>query len=238
MKVLVVQHVASEGPGILARVLRRRGWELDCRVMDHEGVVLPESLHGYRALLVLGGPMGAYQEERYPYLFVVEELIREGVRRSFPVLGICLGGQLIARSFKATVAPTWPKEIGWYPLFLTAAGRETPLFSGLPDSFPVFEWHGDAFALPEGAVLLAEGKICPHQAFLYRGCALALQFHPEVTLRMVRFWIEDASEELLAFGGPGTSQRLWRETVEGWHRYRRFSWKLVENLCDFLEGRE
>lgn len=238
LKMLLVQHVATEGPGILGRALRQRGWEVDCRVMDEEGAIVPESLHGYRALLVLGGPMGAYEEERYPYLLALEELIREGVERSLPVLGICLGGQLIARSFGAAVVPNGAKEIGWYPLFLTASGRGMSLFSGLPNSFPVFEWHGDTFSLPQGAVLLAEGETCRHQAFLYRECALALQFHPEVTPRMVRFWTEEASEELFAFGGPGASQKLWRETMWQWRQSRKQSWKFVENLCYFLEGRE
>lgn len=237
MKVLVVQHVPLEGPGLLARTLRERGWELDIRVMGNQNSKLPVALVGYQALLILGGPMGAYEEEQYPYLFEVEALIREGVEKSLPVLGICLGGQLIARAFGATVRPNVVKEIGWYPVFLTERGKETPCFSHLPETFPVFQWHGDTFSLPREAVLLAEGKVCRNQAFLYREWALALQFHPEITPGMVRTWVRAYAEELVAFGGVMAPRELEIETARCWRQNREIYRQFVGNLCDFLEGK-
>lgn len=234
-RILVVQHVALEGGGLLSEVLRERGWELDLRVMELQGVELPRSLREYHTLLVLGGPMGAYEEERYPYLFAVEDLIREGVERSLPVLGICLGGQLIARTFQAEVRPNRVKEIGWYPVFLTPDGRKNPLFSGLPDSFSVFQWHGDTFELPEGALLLAQGESCQNQAFLYRECALALQFHPEITREMVRSWTLAYAQELIDFGGPEAPRKLEEDTERMWQGSRELRERLLENLCRFLE---
>lgn len=147
--------------------------------MEAPDTELPESLQRYHAFLVLGGPMGAYEEEQCPYLFKVEEFIHESVERAIPVLGICLGGQLIARAFQAEVKPNTVKEIGRYPLFLTTYSKVSSPFAGLLDSFFVFQWHGDTFKLPQEAVPPAVGETCRNQAFLYQGCAL--QFHPEVT---------------------------------------------------------
>lgn len=233
--ILVIQHVALEGPGLLSEALQEGGWRLDFRVMELPEEKLPGSLQGYNALLVLGGPMGAYEEKQYPYLFAVEDLIREGVERSIPVLGICLGGQLIARAFQAEVKPATAKEIGWYPLFLTSDGRASPVFAGLPDTFLVFQWHGDTFTLPDGALLLAWGESCRNQAFLYRGCALALQFHPEVTVDMVHSWVLAYAQELVDFGGPQAPERLKEETVRLWQENRGIRERLLANLCRFLE---
>ncbi|MCS7242526.1 type 1 glutamine amidotransferase [Candidatus Caldatribacterium sp.] len=235
-RALVVQHVTLEGPGLLSAALKERGWNLDLRVMDVRGTRLPCSLREYHAFLILGGPMGAYEEAKYPYLFDVEALICEGVSRGIPIVGICLGGQLIARAFQAEVRPNAVKEIGWYPLLLTAYGRTSPLFFGLPDSFSVFQWHGDTFELPYGASLLATGKTCRNQAFLYRGCALALQFHPEVTLEMISSWIEAYSGELVEFGGPEAVEQLRKETERRWQEDGAIRKHLLENLCRFLEG--
>lgn len=234
-KVLVIQHVTLEGPGLLSRLLQQRGWELDLRVMELPGTELPRSLKEYHALLVLGGPMGAYEEKQYPYLLRVEELIYEGVEKAIPVLGICLGGQLIARVLKAVVKPNVVKELGWYLLSLTTQGKVSLPFAGLPDSFYVFQWHGDTFELPQEAVLLAVGETCRNQAFLYRGCALAIQFHPEVTPSMIASWAKAYAKELLEFGGHGILAQLEEETRKQWQEGRGIRKLLLENLCLFLE---
>jgi len=139
LRVLIVQHVACEGPGLLADALLKDGWELDLRCMDAPGAILPGKFDGYRALVILGGPMGAYEEETYPYLRRVQELIREAVAGRVPTVGICLGGQLIARAFGAEVKPNPVKEIGWYPVRVTPEGKAAPLFAGLPREFTVFQ---------------------------------------------------------------------------------------------------
>ncbi|MGO0123098.1 type 1 glutamine amidotransferase [Desulfothermobacter acidiphilus] len=236
LRSLMVQHVACEGPGLLAEVLSSEGWELDIRVMDQPGATLPETIASYKALIVLGGPMGAYEEEAYPYLYKVQELIRNAISRRVPVLGICLGGQLIARALGAAVNPNAVKEIGWYKIRLTEAGKKTPLFQNLPEEFWVFQWHGDTFDLPEGAILLAKGDTCTNQAFVYRDCAWALQFHLEVTPAMVAHWAEIYREELEDFAGSEASARLKEDTVRQWERDRDLRARFLANLCRVLGG--
>ncbi|MEW6770834.1 MAG: type 1 glutamine amidotransferase [Bacillota bacterium] len=236
MRVLIVQHVACEGPGLLADVLFQDGWELDLRCMDAPEAILPEKLEGYNALVILGGPMGAYEEENYPYLRRVQELIREAVAGRVPTVGICLGGQLIARAFGAEVKPNPVKEIGWYPVRLTAAGRQAALFAGLPPEFPVFQWHGDTFALPEGAVLLAAGETCANQAFVYGNCAWALQFHLEVTPEVIGRWAAVYTKELVSFGGPDVPRLLAEGTARRWNAERPQRDRFLSNLCGVLAG--
>lgn len=236
MRVLIVQHVACEGPGLLADALFEDGWESDVRRMDAPGAALPDGIRGYDAFIILGGPMGAYEEETYPYLGRVQELIREAVAGRVPTVGICLGGQLIARAFGAEVKPNPAKEIGWYPVRLTPEGEAAPLFAGLPREFWVFQWHGDTFALPEGAVLLARGETCANQAFVYRGCAWALQFHLEVTPEMVANWARIYADELAEFQGAGAAEALVRETARRWEAERRQRERFLDNLRRVLRG--
>lgn len=236
MKSLIVQHVSCEGPGLLADALFQDGWELDLRCMDAPGAILPEKLDGYNALVILGGPMGAYEEEAYPYLYRVQQLIREAAGKRVPTVGICLGGQLIARALGAEVKPNPVKEIGWYPVRLTAAGRQAALFAGLPPEFPVFQWHGDTFALPEGAILFAQGETCQNQAFVYQNCAWALQFHLEVTPQMVAHWASVYEDELAAFGGPWAKEDLVEKTLLHWDTGKPTRERFLNNLCAVLRG--
>lgn len=236
MKSLIVQHVSCEGPGLLADALLADGWELDIRCMDAREAVLPATLDGYSALVVLGGPMGAYEEEKYPYLYRVQELIRHSIEEMIPVAGICLGAQLIARTLGAPVMSNRVKEIGWYPLHLTPAGKAALLFAGLPPDLHVFQWHGDTFALPEGAVLLAQGETCKNQAFVYQNCAWALQFHLEVTPEMVAHWASIYEDELAAFGGPWAKEVLVEKTLWYWNTGKPARERFLNNLCAVLRG--
>lgn len=185
MQVLVVQNIDIEGPGLLRPEMEKADWQIDIRLMDRPEAYLPGSLDGYHALVVLGGPMNVYEGELHPYLRQVEQLIREAMQKDLPVLGICLGGQLIAKALGAAVTRNQVQEIGWYRLNLTAGSRQAPLFAGLPDEFPVFQWHGDTFDLPAGAVHLAETAQCRNQAFWYGRNVYALQFHLEVTPEII-----------------------------------------------------
>lgn len=241
MRALVVQHVACEGPGLLEDVLCRKGWVLDVRCMETPGATLPESPAAYDALIILGGPMGADEEETFPYLFQVQELIKKAVSLRLPTLGICLGGQLIARALGANVRPNPVKEIGWYPVRLTPAGRVVPLFAGMPPEFDVFQWHEDTFSLPDGAFLLARGETCINQAFVYGaftrgGYAWALQFHLEVTPEMIEEWARVYADELAAFGGPGAAEALLRETRVRWRKMRPWRERFLRNVERVLRG--
>ena len=191
MKALLIQHAWLEGPGLLGVILKARGWQIQSILMERSGARLPDSLHGYDAMVILGGSMGAYEEERFPYLAVVQELIRQALLHEIPTLGICLGAQLIARALGAAVFPNHVQEIGWYPLRLTENGLKEGLFRGLPQDFDVFQWHADTFDLPAGARLLATGETCLNQAFVAGKHMWALQFHPEVNPHMIEQWTTD-----------------------------------------------
>jgi len=229
LEALVVQNVELEGPGLLRNEMEKAGWSLDIRVMDRPGAVLPGALTGYNTLIILGGPMNVYEEEAYPYLRDVDLLIKEAVKKGLPVLGICLGGQLIAKSLGAPVTRNPVREIGWYKLRLTAEGLRSPLFNGLPEEFPVFQWHGDTFALPGGVSHLATTTGCANQSFSYGGTAFALQFHLEVTPEIINTWAEIYADELEEFGGPGAAGRMVADTAAIWKEYERVSRQFLAN---------
>lgn len=234
MRLLMIQHITCEGPGLLEPVLVGQGWELDIKCVDKTGVKLPGNLEGYQALIILGGPMGAYEEALYPHLIKVQELIREAVLQRIPTLGICLGGQLIAQALGAEVRPNPIKEIGWSHVRLTEEGRAHPLFADLPALLAVFQWHGDTFALPEGGILLAGSDICPNQAFVYQQNIFALQFHLEVTPNMIANWAQCYGMELELHGGPGAAASLVRNTEARWEGMREWREQFLHNLVEIL----
>lgn len=140
------------------------------------------------ALIVLGGAMGANDDDRHPFLGDLKNLIRTVVAARIPYLGICLGGQLLAAVLGAQVVSNRWEELGMLQVSLTGAGRADQLFNGIAAEFSSFQWHHDSFDLPAGAVLLASSAACPHQAFRVGDSAWGLQFHPEVTEEIIRGW--------------------------------------------------
>lgn len=186
--ILALRHVEHEGLGLLEDILKRA--ELPCRYVDvfrEPGFkFLPESCAG---LVVLGGPMNVDQTDRYPFLAAETRWIADAIAADVPVLGICLGSQLLAKALGARVYASRVKEIGWYDVELTPAAKTDPLFSGCSPIQRVFQWHGDTFDLPRGAVQLARGQDCENQAFRYGDSAYALQFHLEVTPEIVATWL-------------------------------------------------
>jgi GMP synthase (glutamine-hydrolysing) len=143
-------------------------------------------------LAVLGGPIGVYQEDEYPFIKNEVALLAERLQLDLPTLGICLGSQLMARALGAKVYPNHTKEIGWSSLNLTEAGKNSCI-QHLNSS--LFHWHGDTFDLPEGAKLLASTEVCKNQVFSYKKNALAFQCHPEVTASgLEKWWIGHAAE--------------------------------------------
>lgn len=195
-RALVIQHVAIEGPGRLADWLGRAGWALDVRDVER-GDRLPRRVDGYGALLVLGGFMSVHDRDAFPHLEGTEDLLRQAVARDLPVLGLCLGGQLLASALGGRVTRNPTREIGVDRVTLTEAGRADPLFAGCPPELPVFQWHGETFAeLPAGAAWLASSPACRHQAFRVGSRAYGLQFHFEVTDAMVADWARAYEGEL------------------------------------------
>lgn len=195
---LALRHVPFEDLGLLAPLLQQRGYS----VRTHDAGVGPleDSLHPEPDLLVvLGGPIGAFDETAYPFLTDTLALLRERLARRLPVLGICLGAQLMARALGAGVAPMRHKEIGFAPLALTPRGERSVL-APLARGTPVLHWHGDQFEIPPGAENLATTPLCPHQAFAVGTHALALQFHLEADLSRIEQWLAGHACELAAAG--------------------------------------
>ena len=171
---VAIRHVGFEDLGAFASVLEAFGYET--RYLD-VGIDNLVDSQGADLLIVLGGPIGAFEDDIYPFLSEEVEILRDRLARSKPTLGICLGAQLMARALGALVYPCPAKEIGFAPITLTADGQASCLAPFAEN--PVLHWHGDTFDLPEGATLLASTPICANQAFAYGPNALAVQFHPE-----------------------------------------------------------
>ena len=233
MRALVLQHVAMEGPGTLAPYLEARGWTLET-VALYAGARPPEDARGYQAVIVMGGPMGVYDEAAYPFLRAEQHFLRCAMAQDVPLLGICLGSQLLAKALGARVYRNAQKEIGWYTVDLTPAGAADPLFAGLPLSLPVFQWHSDAFDLPAGARPLASSPLCAHQAFRYGDRVYGLLFHLELTPAMIHTWIETFQDELLSLRGTINPERIVAELPRRFAAYQQVGTRVFANLVEQL----
>jgi len=185
MHVVAFRHVPFEGLGLIEPALQDRGITVEYADLFQEGAAVPDAA-GAAGLIFMGGPMSANDD--LPYLAQEIQLIREAVERGQPVLGVCLGSQLIAKALGACVFRNSTKEIGWFDIRLTEAGRQDPLLASLDEPETVFHWHGETFDLPDGAVWLAYSDACRHQAFRVGSNVYGLQFHLEVTPEMIADW--------------------------------------------------
>jgi GMP synthase-like glutamine amidotransferase len=189
LRLLVLQHLFCEHPGAFSDVIRERGVEVRTVALD-EGGTLP-SLDDVDAILVMGGPMSANDEDEHPWLVPEKALLREAVAAGVPVLGACLGSQLLAAALGGRVYPAPPgPEVGLLPVELTDAGRADPVLGVLSPASLTVQWHGDTFDLPDGAELLASSPHSPNQAFRVGDGVYAIQFHLEVTAEQIAQWRE------------------------------------------------
>lgn len=193
-EILIFKHVPFEGPGTFREELDKRGLRYR-EVNLYQGEV-PKNLGGCGGLIIMGGPMNVYEEDKYPFLKEEDGLIKEALSKKIPMIGICLGAQLMAKAGGAKVTKGGKKEIGWYPLHLTEEAKSDPVFKVLPKEVEVFQWHGDTFDIPKGAVRLASSELFPNQAFRIGDNAYAFQFHIEVTSDIIKSWIDINEEEL------------------------------------------
>jgi GMP synthase-like glutamine amidotransferase len=210
---LALQHIACEPPAAFEDELRSRGYDL-VRVELDEGEPLPD-WREFAGLIVMGGPMGAYEEDDHPWLVEEKRAIREAAQAGHPVWGVCLGAQLLAAALGADVYPGDQPEVGLLDVELTDAAAGDPVFSVAPARFPTLQWHGDTFDLPQGATLLASSPAYRSQAFVY-GRAYALQFHLEVSRERAAEWggVPAYAASLEAIQGPGALDRLVEEVGE------------------------
>ncbi len=179
MRMHVVQHVPFEGPAGIGEWGRERGHDLSVTRM-FAGELLPD-LDSVDWLVVMGGPMGVHDCDVHPWLPAETRYVGRAVKSGKGVLGVCLGAQIIARALGAWVGRNRDKEIGWFPVALTPAGREEAVFQEFPDRLEVLHWHGDTFAVPPGAVHAMSSRGCDNQAFVLDGGRVAgLQFHLEM----------------------------------------------------------
>jgi GMP synthase (glutamine-hydrolysing) len=206
MNVLVIEHADNEGPGLIEYSLRQN--KIPFRSLNLKpGTHLPK-MNGFSHIVLLGGPMNVYEEDRYPFLKEEDFFIKEAIQKGKTVLGICLGAQLIAKALGAKIYKSSIKEIGWYDVSLTEEGSKDPYFSFLPETFPVFQWHGDTFEIPKSGKLIATSSPISHQAFRYGEKVYGLQFHLEVTEDMIHEWVETNEEK------PCTSEPLFFSKTE------------------------
>lgn len=188
-RLLVLQHVAAEPLGTLDPLIRRRGHRIRYVNFQRDPEARP-SLDRYRGLIVLGGPMNVDEQARHPHLKTELALIERALGEGKPVLGICLGAQLLAHALGAPVRRHACPEIGWYRLATTEHGRRDPVLEPLGAALPVFQWHRYAFEVPTGAVHLAETETCPNQAFRWGEDAYGFQFHLEMDQALIARWLD------------------------------------------------
>ncbi len=237
MNFLILKHVDCEGLGLWEECCREDGIALEI-VALHHGIVPPPA-HQFHAVISLGGPMNVDEEGTYPFLKAETSFIRQVVGEGIPFLGICLGGQLLARAVGGLVARNGVKQIGWHPITLDQAGQRDPLFAGLPDRLTVFQWHGDTFSIPSGAVRLASSKACQNQAFRFGfgGVAYALQFHLEVTPSMVEEWLREYVEEFAEFGGAVDPAQMLEEATAQCEALLPHARRVFKNFCRLVRLR-
>ncbi len=183
-QILIFRHLINEGPGYFAEFLQRHKIPYSVIAIDQHQPV-PDSLDDVAGLVFMGGPMSV--NDPLPWIANELRLIQKAFRQDLPMLGHCLGGQLISKALGGRVEPNPVKEIGWLPVSISRDQGMQDWFTGQPESFEAFHWHGETFSLPEGATVILSSAGCPHQGFVI-GNTLALQCHVEMTAEMVHDW--------------------------------------------------
>lgn len=232
-KIMVFQHVAHELLGTLNPMLKAAGFRIRYVNFGRHPDSVP-SLEGYNGLIILGGPMGVYEAGSFPHLKVEMNLIEQALKRDIPVLGICLGSQMLAHVLGARVVKADEMELGWYNVHLNEEGKGDRLFQAWSASERVFQLHQDAFEPPRDARHLAWSDICPGQAFRYGDKAYGFQFHLEVDKAMIHRWLSiPANQKFLSHsGGKFSAEQVQAETEKQIQRSLQLS---RETFAKFIE---
>lgn len=199
--ILILQHEAHEGIGAWEPLFQAQGRKVSIRkLFEGEKVPVDEALCEWDGIVLMGGSMSANDENKLDFIRDELKMVPQAIELKIPLLGVCLGSQVIAKALGAKVSRLPQGEIGWYPLHLGISASKDNLFGGLSGPVMMFQWHGESFELPSGSVHLAKSDLCPNQAFKYTDRVYGLQFHCEMTDSMVRDWVEKGREEILRAG--------------------------------------
>lgn len=196
MRLHYLQHVLFEDSANIEVWARDRGYRIS-RTLLFNDEKLPQ-IRSFDWLVIMGGPMNIYEEDKYPWLVREKKFIEKAIASKKIVLGVCLGAQIVADILGGTVYKNNYKEIGWFPVSLTEEAKKSSIFNTLPDTFIPFHWHGDTFNLPPGSIRIAQSEGCANQAFEYDGRVIGLQFHLESSAESINRLIENCGDELVA----------------------------------------
>lgn len=230
MKIHVLQHVNFEDIGVISSWAENNNSPVTYTRL-YEKEKFPD-LDNFDSLIILGGPMGVYQEEKFPWLKNEKKFILNSIKAGKKVLGICLGSQLIAEVLDAKVYSNTEKEIGWFPITLSENAQGLSLFKNQNKNLEVFHWHGDTFTLPAGTLHLASSSICTNQAFLYQNNVLALQFHFEATKESIIKMLENEDSELEEKGSYIQNKKAILEGLSNCKNSNKILFDLLNKFID------
>ena len=195
MRIHSLQHEPFEGLANIEVWAGDRGHSIT-RTLMFRNEELPQ-MEDFDWLMIMGGSMNIYEEEKYPWLAEEKRFIEEAIARKKIILGVCLGSQLIADVLGGKVSRNRYKEIGWFPVSLAGEAKNSPVFRDLPDRFTAFHWHGDTFTIPPGTARIAESEGCANQAFEYRRRVIGLQFHLEYSTGSIELMFQNCGSEIV-----------------------------------------
>ena len=238
-KVLVFQHVANEILGTLNPALKQQGLRIRYVNFERDPNATP-SIDKYNGLIVLGGYMGVYEADQYTHIKTEMKLIEEALKKDVPVLGICLGAQILAHVLGSEVRKAPEKEMGWYDIELTTAGENAPLLSHFKKTEKIFQMHGDTFDIPKSCEHLATSKLCPAQAFSYGRKAYGLQFHLEVDEAMISRWLNNPrnQQDIESSGGKVSAEQMKADTAKYLQNSLNLSQQTFQKFIDLFEMKE
>ncbi|UCH81298.1 MAG: gamma-glutamyl-gamma-aminobutyrate hydrolase family protein [Nitrospiraceae bacterium] len=225
MSVLIIKNTENEGPGTIEEFLKEKGLVYEILNMNSCHAEIPDvSKHSH--LVLMGGPMAVYNIDNHPFLHFEAALIRAFIKSNKPVLGICLGAQMIAYALGVDVYQGKTQEIGWYRVDLTEEGMKDAVMASLAinetKQADVFQWHGDTFDIHKNALRLATSDTFENQAFRYKDHVYALQFHIEVTPEMIREWFENEEDHDV--------EAMINTTLDIFPEYKKRAYKFYENF--------
>jgi len=235
LNILILQHIACEPAGIYEDILVEKGAQIH-RVEIDAGQQLPD-WRGVDAILAMGGPMSVNDDDTLPWLSAEKRWVSEAVHAGRPFWGVCLGAQLLAASLGARVYSGAKPEIGIMPVYLTAQAQNDAVFSGIPRELLTFQWHGETFDLPAGAVLLAGSPSYPNQAFRWKEKAYGVQFHLEISAEMAEQWsqVPDYAAALERSLGAGAASKVVRDVLRVKKTLHSHARRMFENWLKACE---